>query len=325
MRFASSCFQVNLKMMALQRVVVAAVLVWKLLFQLETAVSLSSVSLPKKNSPTAADIEFDSWCDRHGIYRVGVQTVTTPRSKGGRGLFATRDMKKGCVVASIPAELVILEDQADDGSEWQVSLTTQVMALKNSNAWIQSWAASGPLPLEKILHKSDDDDDIVEEFMRSTVGQGIITRQGVLAALNDHTKSYIKRLEKLQQHDTTSKWYSLVLSRAAYLGKEWDYRVGAVPFFDMLNHCHSANDANTELVNFGACLGRKTSSNKENATEERQSTDISNVGLQPKDLLLVLTQDVIAGEELLTQYETNVEDSEEKQLKMLIQYGIPPP
>lgn len=47
-------------------------------------------------------------------------------------------------------------------------------------------------------------------------------------------------------------------------------------------------------------------------------------GLKRKDMLLVLTRDVDEGAELLTQYDADI-DSEETQLKLLIQYGIPPP
>ena len=50
----------------------------------------------------------------------------------------------------------------------------------------------------------------------------------------------------------------------------------------------------------------------------------ASVDLNRKDMLLVLTKDVELGEELLTQYETDIE-SEEIQLKLLLQYGTPPP
>ena len=46
--------------------------------------------------------------------------------------------------------------------------------------------------------------------------------------------------------------------------------------------------------------------------------------LQRKDMLLVLSQDVDEGQELLTQYDAAI-DTEETQLKLWIQYGIPPP
>jgi hypothetical protein len=49
--------------------------------------------------PTAADIAFDEWCDANGIVRVGVRTVTTPLSLGGRGLFAIHSLTRGSVVA----------------------------------------------------------------------------------------------------------------------------------------------------------------------------------------------------------------------------------
>jgi len=80
----------------------------------------------------------------------------------------------------------------------------------------------------------------------------------------------------------------------------------------MLNHCNDANQANTELLSFGMFLDRIN------------LNDDSNVGLDRKDLLLVLNKDVEEGNELLTQYATDIDD-EETQLKLWIQYGIPPP
>ncbi|CAB9526223.1 expressed unknown protein [Seminavis robusta] len=273
------------------------------------ASSFASSAVPH---PTAADFRFDAWCDANSIYRVGVQTVTTPLSLGGRGLFATRDLPKGSVVASIPANLVIVQEGDE---EWQISLTNQVMGLKDdtSNEWIQSWKGCGALDIETLLNNPDNQ-DTMKKFVGSIAGQGAITHNGAKKELTERLENYSKRLGSLSAEEDTSKWYSLVLSRSAYLGKEWGFKAGAVPFFDMLNHCHDARSANTELVTFGSCLDKT----KESSNEADSS------GLQRKDMLLVLTKDVNEGQELLTQYEKAV-TSEEGQLKLWIQYGIPPP
>ena len=131
--------------------------------------------------------------------------------------------------------------------------------------------------------------------------------------MESRISKFEKRSQLLQNTEEAPKWYSLVMSRAAYLGKDWDYRTGAIPFFDMLNHCHESSRANTELMTFGACLDRSA-----------RDGESSGEWLDRKDLVLVLTQDVDEGEELLTMYETNI-DEEETQLQLLIQYGIPPP
>lgn len=277
-----------------------------ILFLAPTSWSLSSQPLPIE-----ADIRFDKWCDLSGIYRVGVQTITTSKSLGGRGLFATKPLQRGTVVASIPENLVIV---AEDEVEWQVSLTTQIMALSddNSNEWIQSWHGSGSLEMETLLPKGDDPHS-VDNFVDKMIGKGNITKARAMSEVNERLNNYKRRLEQMASTEDVSKWYTLVMSRAAYLGKDWDYRVGAVPFFDMLNHCHDASKSNTELMTFGECLDRSV-----------KDGESSNVELNRKDMLLVLTKDIDQGEELLTQYEIDVA-SEQTQLQLWIQYGIPPP
>lgn len=286
------------------RVPVQLVAVKMLLFA-STSWSLSSPS------PTAADIRFDQWCDDNSIFRVGVQTVTTPKSLGGRGLFATKPLVSGSVVASIPAKLIIV---ADDDVEWQVSLTNQVTSRNKDveNEWIQSWHGSGSLELAYLLEKRDDQ-SAVDDFVKKLVGQGKITQQGATKEVRSRIQNFEKRLEFLDCPEDAAKWYSLVMSRAAYLGKDWDYRTGAIPFFDMLNHCHDSSRVNTELMTFGACLDRSA-----------KDSEGSSQWLDRRDQVLVLTKDIKEGSELLTMYETNV-DKEESQLQLLVQYGIPPP
>lgn len=237
--------------------------------------------------------------------------MTTPKSLGGRGLFATKPLASGSVVASIPSKLAIA---AKDGVEWQVSLTNQVMAKKDdkSNEWIQSWHGSGSLEIASLF-ESGGDPDVVDAFVDKIGGQGMITREGAMSELEERMENYKRRLKHLEFQEDSAFWYTLVMSRAAYLGKDWDYNTGALPFFDMLNHCHDETKANTELVTFGDCLDRIT-----------KDGGGSDFGLDRKDMLLVLTKDVKAGEELLTQYATSIDD-EETQLELLIQYGIPPP
>ena len=79
----------------------------------------------------------------------------------------------------------------------------------------------------------------------------------------------------------------------------------------MLNHCHDANKANTELMTFGECIDQSSEDGEKKSFE-----------LNRKDMILVLSKDVELGEELLTQYEIDIE-SEEIQLKLLLQYESP--
>ena len=299
---------------------IALVLVELLLLpQLGRALALSaSADLLR---PSSADSNFDAWCDRHGIFRVGVQTITTPKSLGGRGLFAVRPMKRGTVVASIPAELVVVASPAaaaEQEEEWQVSLTNKVLELKDENEWIQSWKGSGSLELESLL--AEGEEKRLDTFVNAMAGKGRITREGAKQDVKERLDNFNRRLDLLTSTSVSrldvSKWYTLVMSRSSYLGKEWGYNCGIVPFFDMLNHCHDAGKSNTDLMTFGNCLD-KSENHKEKA---ETSADV----LQRKDMLLVLNKDVDEGGELLTQYATDIEN-EETQLKLWIQYGIPPP
>lgn len=161
-----------------------------------------SLSLP---SPTAADIRFDEWCDRNGIFRVGVQTVTTEMSLGGRGLFATKPLTSGAVVASIPAELVVV---AEDDVEWQVSITNQVMSMKDDkeNEWIHSWNGSGQLELASLLEKRHEK-DAVSSFVSSLVGQGKITQEGAFAEVDTRIQNFERRLKAINRSEDVAKWY----------------------------------------------------------------------------------------------------------------------
>lgn len=280
-------------------------------------------SLPQ---PTVADVEFDQWCDRQGIVRAGVQTITARQSAGGRGLFATQFGKSGSVVASIPASLVMVADDDDDedGTEWQVSLTKRVSTTSSNteqNPWIESW--SSPPDVASLLSVATEDErsddgtigSSIDGFVRNMVGRGNVTEEGARTAVKGRLETYERRFDENVRATSSDlpKWYALVMSRAAYLGKSWNYRIGIVPFFDMLNHSHDATEANVDLTSFGDCLDRAG-----------ENVDLSEISLDRKDMLLVLNKDVARGQELLTQYETDVQD-ERTQLKLWIQYGIPPP
>jgi hypothetical protein len=309
--------------------------------------------------PTPADLELKDWYQSQGIFSLDdILAVTTPYSIGGRGLFATRDIAQNCVVASIPQSLIIATSMDDDpGEEWQVSLTNHVLQIRfllDDNArtrqnlvpWISSWAPeacddgsttttttfnpSFPSlePWLRTIEKNPEKDIniILEEtkqaatWMKEMIGTGAITEDGLCKDILERMQNFQRRLGKMKpekepndnnnnNNNNISKWYSLVLSRSAYLGRTWGRKAtGLVPFFDMLNHCHEPSDANVDLK----CVGDVY-------------PNYADVGLNPKDMILVLTKDVRAGQELLTQYHTDIVGNEENQLKLLLQYGIPPP
>ena len=240
-------------------------------------------------------------------------------------MFALRPLKRGTVVASIPAELIIVASSPEE--EWQVSLTKKVMeeAKNEENEWIRSWKGLGALPLEALLLASEEDSDILlDSLVDSMAGTGRITRDGAKKDVQSRLENFHKRLDLLTKtgvsRSEVAKWYTLVMSRSAYLGKDWEYASGIVAFFDMLNHCHDSSQSNTDLMTFGECMDKMRSNDKGENDTKKSASDV----LERKDMLLVLRTDVDKGQELLTQYATDIEN-EETQLKLWVQYGIPPP
>ena len=63
---------------------------------------------------------------------------------------------------------------------------------------------------------------------------------------------------------------------------------GCIPFFDVLNHCHDANKANTELMMFGECIDQ--------SSEDGQR---ANVDLNRRNMILVLTKEWSVGRNCL--------------------------
>ena len=219
------------------------------------------------------------------------------------------------------------------------------------NQWIASWKGSGPLKVfESLLGDNvgnKDKEEIessihaVAKWLYNDQPQHVLSLKSIQQDLHERFWNFQTRRPFLGLADddnnnskndqVIAEWYSLVMSRASYLGKDWDYRVGIVPFFDMLNHSHDAELSNVELKTVGQCLrgDGSYSSEDEGKNYNNGDDDVKNgadrLGLNRRDLVLVLTKPVREGQELLTQYETNVDDDEEAQLKLWIQYGIPPP
>ena len=182
----------------------------------------SSASPPTPTtSSNADDIRFDEWCDGNGIVRVNVQTITTSKSLGGRGLFATKSMKSGSVVASIPANLIIAarDKKEEDEEEWQVSLTTKVLELlqDEKNEWIQSWRGSDSLDIASLLCNPSDEGR-VKAHIESMAGKGCITLIGAKQEMQSRFERYARRLERLRlgkyakvDESEISHWYALVI------------------------------------------------------------------------------------------------------------------
>ena len=61
---------------------------------------------------TADDERFTAWCEEAGIEIPGCELRTTPRSVAGRGVFASRDLRRGDEVFSVPHDVALTADNA---------------------------------------------------------------------------------------------------------------------------------------------------------------------------------------------------------------------
>jgi hypothetical protein len=107
-----------------------------------------------------------------------------------------------------------------------------------------------------------------------------------------------------------AEMYAMVLSRAANLGRAWNYSIGIVPFHDMINH--SSENPNVEVRPFADIISRASGG--------------APSWLQDRDMILLATRDMVAGEELLLTYKDDSDDSTTSadRVGMFLQYGFAP-
>eukprot|EP00550_Attheya_septentrionalis_P005186 CAMPEP_0198285884 /NCGR_PEP_ID=MMETSP1449-20131203/5131_1 /TAXON_ID=420275 /ORGANISM="Attheya septentrionalis, Strain CCMP2084" /LENGTH=408 /DNA_ID=CAMNT_0043983497 /DNA_START=150 /DNA_END=1372 /DNA_ORIENTATION=- len=137
---------------------------------------------------------------------------------------------------------------------------------------------------------NDDDDDsndkslLVSALKQSTMNND---KQGDNDADSDSDGTVVEVQEHERMTRGIGEMYAMVLSRAANLGRAWNYSIGIVPFHDMINHS-SPTTSNVELVPFGDVRSR--------------SSGEAPSWLQDRDMILLSTRDMVAGEELLLTY-----------------------
>jgi hypothetical protein len=180
-------------------------------------------------------------------------------------------------------------------------------------------------------------------------------------------------LESLYSHESNSnknnkdviaemfdEFYSLVLSRSAALGPEWNNQHGIIPFHDMMNHPPKGCESNVELFCCGdVCksighvhthdmLDRLVKDDDDDEKEEEEETVHSSSGTchgndanetenldstlhgnrqlkwHNADIVLVATREICEGEELWLRYKKlQQEDDPRKKLWFMLQYGFP--
>ena len=239
-----------------------------------------------------------------GVHAPKLELRTTPASVGGRGLFATAACASGEVLASIPHHLVRKAPPSDD---WHATLALEVLRFDRDPwvdalpqtyggfdyldcadvaAWVAEAAAAGNLPADRLA-------------------EGVAARRATYAARRD----WIAAEAPDASADAIATACRCVLSRSAAIDGRGNH--GLVPFFDFLNHGSLGSDANVELMTYGQAVRR--------AGDE--TGDEAGV-LDLDDMLLVATQDIVAGAELLTAYAAAGDDDVDYRLRLLLSYGI---
>jgi hypothetical protein len=313
----------------------------------DSSASTSSSSLPPvpQLQQEAADLAFTQWAKSNGIFSPSIACVTTPKSVGGRGLFATTPLEAGQVLGSIPHSLIF---HSSDSEHWAADITQQVLKLlrkgqdENGKAeddatiddsrieWVNSWNGGGCTSFQDAL-----------VFTSFSGGNGVSSKGTEQASspsplidnplLRDEVQQRLDRRIKTWKDGAATygldeaddfALYSLVYSRACFLGPSWAQKntrkqddgqtstsssqsnsssavIGVVPLFDMLNHYYPhGKQPNVELLSMGTALARMTNG----------PTKSSPADLNDKDMLLIATQAIEAGDELLTEYVDEVND-----------------
>jgi hypothetical protein len=321
-------------------------------FDSSASTSFSSLPPVPLLQQETADIAFTQWAKSNGIFSPSIVCVTTTKSVGGRGLFATIPLEAGQVLASIPHSLIF---HSSDSEHWAADITNQVLKLlrtgqdENGTAnddtikdddsrieWVNSWKGGGCTSFQDALaltgFSGGDGDRSIDPEQASSASPLIDN-----PALRDEVQQRLDRRRKTWKDGAATygldeandfALYSLVHSRACFLGPSWTQKnphkhddgqsstsssqanasstvIGVVPLFDMLNHYYPyGKQPNVELLSMGTALARMT-----NGPTKPKPADLND-----KDMLLIATQAIEAGDELLTEYidEVNQEDQDKE-------------
>eukprot|EP00978_Attheya_sp_CCMP212_P033242 scaffold133245_cov50-Attheya_sp.AAC.3 len=115
---------------------------------------------------------------------------------------------------------------------------------------IDAWQGGSEVPRSDRISCmiGNDDDDSNDNSLLSALKQSTMNhdKQGDNDVDSDGTVMEVQELEEEYERMARGKreMYAMVLSRAANLGRAWNYSIGIVPFHAMINHHSSPATSN---------------------------------------------------------------------------------
>jgi len=341
-------------------------------------VASSPTKLFETTTQTKQDVSMEQWNKGQGIVCPNIEIRTTAKSVGGRGLFWKQSKdhaKQGDILAYIPHALVfemsnlrktfpeldelhneVTDDEGSKSSSsspsWPSIFTTYACEalLENKRnehvwkTWIELWSGGGPdgprpstsyteeeISLLMKMINGDDYDSSIEATIREMIDKRHRTFVRDLDSVRNCTTS---------NEETFARLYSIILSRSANLGPQWQNRRGVIPLHDMINHPPSdgSKSKNVELFCVGDVRNMAGDEMFKNLFSSLlQSSDVlgndsngsggsENNSLESysdKDILIVADGNINYDDELLLSYRDCSKKVEiEHQIWLLLQYGF---
>merc|ERR1712238_127521 len=227
--------------------------------------AFSPTELFEATTQTKQDVSMEQWYEEQGIICPNIEIRTTTKSVGGRGLFWKKSkyhVKQGDILAYIPHSLVFemsnlrksfpeldeLHNEFNDkeGSKssslssslsWPSMFTTYaceaLLETKRNDhvwkTWIELWSGGGPDVVRSSISYSEEEISLLTKIIND----------------GDYDSS---------NEETFANLYSIILSRSASLGPQWQNRRGVIPLHDVINHPSSSDGRKSKNVEL-FCVG----------------------------------------------------------------------
>jgi len=337
----------------------------------------SPTELFETTTQTKLDVSMEQWYEEQGIICPNIEIRTTTKSVGGRGLFWKQSkyhVKQGDILAYIPHSLVFemsnlrktfpeldeLHNEVNDkeGSKlsslssslsWPSIFTTYACeALLEPNVWktwIELWSGGGPDVVRSSISYSEEEISLLTKIINDGDYDSSIEEK-IRAMIDKRHRTFVRDLNSVRNctasnEETFANLYSIILSRSASLGPQWQNRRGVIPLHDMINHPSSSDGRKSKNVEL-FCVGdvrnmagdemfKHLFSSLLQTSDVMGDTSNESVGLEKDilesysdtDILIVAGRNINHDDELLLSYRDCSKEVEiEHQIWLLLQYGF---